>query len=189
MAPRKLLSLRSGRRPRREGRTAAIPLFLLSLVLAPVLAACGFQPLYGEHRHGMEADLAAVKILPIREHIGQLLQWQLEKDFNPDGAAATPRYALHVAVSIRQDFLATQPNNVSTRGSVSAAADCALTSLDNKTILYRGKIQSIADYNIGDDAYAAEIGKSGAEKRVVEDIGEQIEARLAIYFHNKSAGQ
>jgi LPS-assembly lipoprotein len=189
MAQRKRLSLRSGRRPRLEGRTAVIPLFFLSLVFAPLLAGCGFQPLYGEQtRHGMETELAAVKILPIREHIGQLLQWQLEKDFNPDDAVVRPRYALHVAISIRQNFLATEPNNVSTRGSISAAADCALTTLDDKTILYRGKIQSIADYNIGDDAYAAEIGKSSAEKRVVEDIGEQIEARLAIYFHNKSAG-
>jgi LPS-assembly lipoprotein len=160
------------------------------LSLTPLLAGCGWQPLYGEHgRLGMEAELTAVKILPIREHIGQLLQWQLEKDFNPEDVAARPRYALHVAVSIKQNFLATEPNNVSTRGSISAAADCALTTLDDKTILYRGKIQSVADYNIGDDAYAAEIGKSSAEKRVIEDIGEQIEARLAIYFHNKSAGQ
>ncbi|HEY5208401.1 MAG TPA: hypothetical protein VIJ42_03035 [Stellaceae bacterium] len=168
---------------RRGGRA-----LIAAALLAPCLAGCGFQPLYGEPaRHGMEAELASVKIMPIREHIGQLLQWQLEKDFNPDGDLVPRRYALHVAVLIKQDFLATNLSNVSSRGSVSAATDVALTSLDNKTILYRGKIQSIADYNIVPDAYASEIGKSSAEKRVVEDIGQQIEARLGIYFHNRRA--
>ncbi|HXE16603.1 MAG TPA: hypothetical protein VN632_05210 [Stellaceae bacterium] len=159
------------------------------LLLTPLLAGCGFEPLYGSHRHAMEADLASVKILSIREHVGQLLKWQLEREFNPDGATVTPRYALHVALALKRDFLAIEPNNVAPRASISAAADMALTTLDNKTILYRGKIQSIADYNIGTDAYAAEIDKSNAEKRVVEDIGEQIAIRLSTYFHNRSAAQ
>jgi LPS-assembly lipoprotein len=159
-------------------------------IVAPLVAGCGFEPLYGGHNaRGMEADLTAVKILPIPEHIGQLLQWQLEKEFNPDGVDATQRYALHVAVALHTDYLAVEPNNVAPRGSVSAAADMALTTLDNKTVLYRGKIQSVADYNIDTDPYASEIGKSGAEKRVVEDIGEQIVIRLSTYFHNKSAAQ
>jgi LPS-assembly lipoprotein len=165
-------------------------LLALLLLTAPLLAGCGFEPLYGEHTRGaMEADLASIKIMPIREHIGQLLQWQLEKDFNPDGVAAPQLYALHVALAVKRDFLVTEPNNVAPRASVSAAADMALTTLDNKTILYRGKIQSIADYNIGTDAYAAEIDKSSAEKRIVQDIGEQIAIRLSVYFHNKSASQ
>src|SRR5579863_3894079 len=102
-------------------------LFAFLLLAAPLLAGCGFEPLYGEHtRRVMEADLAAVKIMPIREHIGQLLQWQLEKDFNPDGVDVRPAYALHVALAVKRDFLATEPNNVAPRGSVSAAADMAL---------------------------------------------------------------
>ncbi|HXE16479.1 MAG TPA: hypothetical protein VN632_04570 [Stellaceae bacterium] len=159
------------------------------LLLTPLLAGCGFEPLYGTRRHAMEADLASVKILSIREHIGQLLKWQLEREFNPEGAAVTPRYALHVVVSLKRDFVATEPNNVAPRGSIAAAAEMALTTLDNKTILYRGKIQSIADYNIGTDAYAAEIDKSNAEKRVVDDIGQQIAVRLSTYFHNRAAAQ
>lgn len=168
-------------------RRALIGILLLA---APLLSACGFEPLYGDHAtRGMEADLAAVKILPIREHIGQLLQWQLEREFNPDGAEVPQRYRLHIALAIKRDFLATEPNNVAPRAGMSAAADVALTTLDDKTTLYRGKVQSIADYNIGTDAYAAEIGKSNAEKRVVEDIGEQIAIRLSVYFHNRSASQ
>lgn len=164
------------------------PLLALLLLAAPPLAACGFEPLYGHHPGAvMEADLAAVKILPIREHIGQLLEWQLERQFNPDGATVPQRYALHVVLAIKGDFLAVEPNNVAPRGSISAAADVALTTLDEKTTLYRGKIQSIADYNIPTNPYSGEIGKGGAENRVVEDIGEQITLRLAAYFHSKSA--
>jgi LPS-assembly lipoprotein len=163
------------------------PLALL-LLAAPLLAGCGFEPLYGDHAgRVMEADLAAVKILPIHEHIGQLLQWQLEREFNPDGATVPQRYALHVVLAIKGDYLAVEPNNVAPRGSISAAADVALTTLDEKTMLYRGNIQSIADYNIPTNPYSAEIGKGGAENSVVEDIGEQIALRLSAYFHSKSA--
>jgi hypothetical protein len=159
------------------------------LLLAPLLAGCGFEPLYGDRGHAMEAALTQVKIMPIQEHIGQLLQWQLEREFNPDGDAVPPRYALYVLISIRNDFLAVEPNNVAPRGSISAAADMALTTLDGKTVLYRSKIQSIADYNIGIDPYSADIGKSGAEKRVVDDIGDQVELRLSNYFHSRAAAQ
>jgi hypothetical protein len=162
---------------------------VLLLLLAPMLAGCGFEPLYGEHGPAMEAALSQVKIMPIREHVGQLLQWQLEREFNPSGELVPPRYALYVEVSIRNDFLAVEPNNVAPRGSISAAADMALTSADGKTVLYRGKIQTIADYNIGIDPYSADIGKSGAEKRVIEDIGDQVALRLAAYFHNRAAAQ
>ena len=166
------------------------PLLALLLLAAPPLAGCGFEPLYADHSgQVMEADLAAVKIMPIREHIGQLLQWQLENEFNPDGSFVPPRYALHVVLAIKGDFLAVEPNNVAPRGSISAAADMALTTLDGKTTLYRGKIQSIADYNIPTDPYSSQIGQGGAEKRVVEDIGEQIALRLSAYFHNRSAAE
>jgi LPS-assembly lipoprotein len=158
--------------------------------LAFLLAACGFHPLYGEGRaRAIEPQLAAIKIASIPEHIGQLLEWQLRNDFNPDGGAVTPRYALHVVLALRQDFLATQSNAIATRGQVSAAADCALTTLDGKKVLYRAQIESIADYNIDSDAYASEVGKSGAEKRVVRDIGEEIETRLAAYFNDRAGTQ
>ena len=177
--------------PPSRGRVREGGCFRISLILAvvaPLLAACGFEPLYGDRmREGRAPQLAAIKIMPIKEHIGQLLEWRLEKDFNPDGTEVQQRYALHVALSIKLDYLATQPDAVSTRGQISAAADCALTTLDNKTILYRGKIQSIADYNIDQDAYSAEIGKSSAEKRVIEDIGEEIETRIAVYFRERTA--
>jgi LPS-assembly lipoprotein len=190
MAPTKILSLRSGRRPRLEGRTASPLLAILcAALLAPLLVGCGFEPLYGDRGEAMEAALSQIKVMPIPEHIGQLLQWQLEREFNPDGDAVPARYALYVLISIRNDFLAVEPNNVAPRGSISAAADLALTTLDGKTVLYRGKIQSIADYNIGTDPYSADIGKSGAEKRVVEDIGDQVELRVATYFHTRAAAQ
>ncbi len=78
-------------------------------IVAPLVAGCGFAPLYGDHARVMEADLATVKILPIPEHIGQLLQWQLEKEFNPDGVEVPPRYALHVGLAIQPIFSPSSP--------------------------------------------------------------------------------
>jgi LPS-assembly lipoprotein len=176
-----------------DGKKAGFPRrrpALALAILAPLVAGCGFHPLYGRSGQAVvEPQLAAVKIMPIPEHTGQLLEWRLETDFNPDGAAVAPRYALHVALGLRENYLATAINAVSTRGSISAAAEIALTTLDGKTVLYHARIQSIADFNIESDAYAAAIGKSGAEKRVIADIGQEIEARLAAYFADRAATQ
>jgi LPS-assembly lipoprotein len=162
----------------------------VGLILAPLLGACGFHPLYqGGNAGTVEPQLAAIKIMPIKEHIGQLLGWQLQTDFNPDDRAVEPRYRLYVGLALRQDFLATQSNAISTRGQISGAADCVLTTLNGKRVLYRARIQSIADYDINSDAYSSLVGKSTAEKAVVRDMGEEIEMRLAAYFSGRSAAR
>jgi LPS-assembly lipoprotein len=163
---------------------------LLLLMLAPLLAACGFEPLYAEHsRAGIESQLAAIKILPIREHVGQLLEWRLRNDFDPEGDSVPPAYALHVELALHQDFLATQIDAVATRGTIEGVATISLTTLDNKTVLYRGKIQSVADYNVVEDAYASQIGSASAQKRVIDDIGQEIETRLLLYLRDRTAAR
>jgi LPS-assembly lipoprotein len=160
------------------------------LLLSPLLAACGFEPLYAEHaRATLEPRLAAIKILPIKEHTGQLLEWSLREALNPADIVVEPRYALHITVTMRQINLATQTNAISTRGSIAAAVDCILTTLDNKTVLYRGKIQSVEDYNIIQDAYASEMARNGAEKRVVDDVSEEIATRLTVFLRERAAAQ
>ncbi|MGH7076060.1 MAG: hypothetical protein ACREFD_17955 [Stellaceae bacterium] len=162
----------------------------LALLLAPLLAACGFHPLYEHNGAGaVEPQLAAIEIMPIKEHTGQLLNWQLANDFNPGNDAVAPRYRLYVALALRRDFIATQSNGIASRGQISGAAQCVLTPLNGKHVLYRARIQSIADYSIDPDAYASEVGKSGAEKAVIRDIGREIEIRLAAYFSDRTAAR
>ena len=160
----------------------------LVLLLIPLLSACGFEPLYVQQKRAvMEPELAAIKVMPIPEHIGQLLEWSLKNALNPADAHVTPRYALHVTLTLRQDFLAIDPEAVSTRGSVSALAKVTLTSLDGRTVLYKANVQSVADYNIIPDAYASQVGRSAAQKHIVEDISTEIQTRLALFMRQRTA--
>ena len=162
------------------------PLWFVLFTL--VLSGCGFEPLYVQQKRVvMEPELASIKVLPIKEHIGQLLEWSLKNALNPDGRAVTPRYALHVNLILRQDFLAIDPEAVSTRGSVTGIAKVTLTSLDGRTTYYKGDVQSVADYNIIPDAYASQVGQSSAQKRIVEDISTEIQTRLALYIRQRTA--
>jgi LPS-assembly lipoprotein len=159
------------------------------LLGAPLLSACGFEPLYAEHRRAaLEPQLTAIKVLPIQEHVGQLLQWKLETALNPANLPVKPRYALHIALNLKSNDLTINSEAVSTRGNIAAVADCTLTTLDNKTVLYRDQIQSAADYNIVNNAYSAQIGQGGAEKEIVDELEEEIETRLAAFLRQRTAG-
>ena len=58
-----------------------------AISLAP-LTGCGWAPLYADRAAGpADTELAAIKVAPIPERIGQSLALQLRQWLNPTGAA------------------------------------------------------------------------------------------------------
>ena len=159
-------------------------LFVLAL-FALSLSACGWEPLYSDATMERAApQLAAIKVQPIKDHIGQLLEWSLREGFNPDGLEAKQKYALHVVLTIRQTNQGVEINNAATRGMINATAEFSLTTLDNKKTLYRSRTQSLTDFNILDDAYASQVAQGDAEKRAVRDISDEIQTRLTLFLRD-----
>src|SRR3546814_19847398 len=67
----------------------------------PLLAGCGFQPLYArpDAPSSVTADLAHIKVLTIGNRIGQKLRNHLLEDLDPDGSEEPPLYTLGVGRS------------------------------------------------------------------------------------------
>ena len=71
------------------------------------LGACGFEPLYGEHRGGettVTASMSAIRIEAIPDRIGQKMYNMLHERLTPDGRIEEPKYSLRVRLRVVGDI-------------------------------------------------------------------------------------
>ena len=161
---------------------------LLLLLLLP-LAACGFRPLYAERAQELdEPSLAAVKVLPIKDRIGQLLELSLRESFNPRGVAVEPRYTLTVALTTTRVDLGLQRDATSTRARVDVYANFILADASSGKAVCNGRSQSTSAFNVLDDAYSAQVSEDDARARTVRDLSDDIRTRLALFLQHQRAG-
>ena len=129
------------RRPRfpRAGAAAAI------LVLAS-LAGCGFQPLYApgkdDDKPALES-LAATRVLPIKDRVGQQLHNLLRDRLNPSGQPSMPAYLLEIELSKRITELGIRKDETATRANLTMMARYKLHDVESKAVLMRSKSISV----------------------------------------------
>jgi LPS-assembly lipoprotein len=161
---------------------------LLPLLLLP-LGACGFRPLYAEREEAEnEPELAAIKVLPIKDRIGQMLEMSLRESFNPRGLAVDPRYTLSVVLAVTRVDLGIQRDATATRGRVDVYATLQLADAKSGKAVYNSRAQSTSSFNILDDAYAAQVAEDDARTRTVRDLSDEIRTRMALFLRSRRAG-
>jgi LPS-assembly lipoprotein len=154
-----------------------------------LLGGCGFHPLYAESEQAIdEPALATIKVLPIKDRIGQMLEFSLRSSFNPRGIAVEPRYRLAVALTVTRVDLGIQRDATSTRGRVDVQASIQLLDPKDGKAVYSSRTQSTSAFNILNDAYAAEVAEEDARTRTVRDLTEEIRARVALFLRRRPAG-
>jgi LPS-assembly lipoprotein len=154
----------------------------LLLLMLP-LAACGFHPLYAEsHRVADEPALAAIKVMPIADRMGQQLELSLREQLNPRGLSLEPRYQLSVTLAIARSDLGIQRDATATRGQVYVAASIVLADAKTSKVLYRGSARSLSAFNVVNDAFAAQVAQDDSDSRTVRDLADEIRTRIAIFL-------
>ena len=154
----------------------------LVLLMLP-LAACGFHPLYAEsHRVADEPALAAIKVLPIADRMGQQLELSLREQFNPRGLAVDPRYQLSVTLTVYRADLGIQRDATATRGQVNVTASIVLADAKTSKVIYRGAAHSLSAFNVVNDAFAAQVAQDDSDSRTVRDLADEIRTRIAIFL-------
>jgi len=162
---------------------------LLPLLLLLPLGACGFRPLYAEREEASsEPALATIKVLPIKDRIGQMLEMSLRESFNPRGIAADPRYTLSVTLAVSRFDLGIQRDASATRGRVDVYATIQLADAQSGKAVYNSRAQSTSSFNILDDAYAAQVAEDDARTRTVRDLSDEIRTRMALFLRSRRAG-
>ena len=152
------------------------------------LAACGFQPIYGSaNEQNVKAELAAIKILPIKDRIGQQLRNNLLDQINPNGQPSKVRYRLRVRLTESSQHLAVQKSEIATRANLKYAASFSLESVDKKdTKPFNGQAQVTTSYNILNSDFGTLMAERDARKRAVRELSFDITNRIAALFQRST---
>jgi LPS-assembly lipoprotein len=158
------------------------------LVGLPLLAACGFQPLYAERAGANAADqLAAIRIEPLPDRSGQLLYNALRDGLNPLGSPASPDYRLKVKLDESLEELAFQTDETATRVNMTLTAAFALFPSEGKEPVFEGVSRTTTAYNVLTSPYATLTSSEDARARALDDIAREIRARLAVFLSRQAS--
>ncbi len=167
-------------------RRKVLRLGALPLVGLP-LAACGFEPLYGPgiNNADVSSELAAVRVNPLRDRVGQQMHNFLRDRLNPHGQPVSPNYALQVDLTETLSELGVRRDETATRANLRMEADFVLTGADGASELLRGYSSSTTSYNILNNPFATTVSEDSARERALREVAEDIKTRLALYFSKR----
>jgi LPS-assembly lipoprotein len=150
------------------------------LAALPLLAACGFTPLYGEGTPA--AGMAGrVDVAPILGGPGFAMREELTRRLGP---ASAPTHVLEVEFALDRVGVALTQENVTTRYNVVGIADYRLTPLAGGAPVLTGSLRAVTGYsapaeNTG-SAFASRAAERDAGQRLAVDLADQIVERLAL---------
>ena len=154
----------------------------------PLLASCGFQPLYADRGGATAADqLAAVRIEPMPDRSGQELYNALRDGLNPLGRPASPDYVLRIELEEISEELALRTDETATRVNLTLTAAFALLPVDGKEPVFQGVSRTTTAYNVLTSPYATLTSSEDARSRALGDLAREIRQRLAIFLTRQAS--
>jgi len=161
-------------------------LLVLSTVLPLGLSACGWEPLYADRETAAGAvALREIKVAPIAERVGQQLEFGLRQSLNPSGEPAKQRYVLSVALSQSLQNSGIQSQGLGTRGDLHLTASYRLVEVATNKVLQTGVVHSSDSFDIQANGYSTVVAQNDAARRDVEEIRQEIVARLTLFMQTK----
>lgn len=156
--------------------------------IAPVLlclslAACGFEPLYGEHGASgtaVTANLAEIRIEAIPDRIGQKMYNLLHERLTPEGKAAQPKFALRVRLRETIEELLYERDETATRANLTLRADYELRRIADDEVIAKGTSRATSGYDILSSQYATLVSKDDARDRSARVISDDLRTRMAV---------
>lgn len=164
----------------------------LAVASALLLAACGFQPLYGKRVDtDVSARLATVAIDIIVDRRGQLLRNALLDRITPRGAPARPRYRLAVSLSESKLNQAVRKDDTATRARLTLTASFSVLDGETGEQVFAGSARSDNSYNISTSDFGTISAEADARRRGTRDLADDITGRVAIFLSQigQSVGQ
>ncbi len=157
----------------------------LLLGAAIVLSGCGFKPLYGrsEAQALSPVDhMAAIRIAPLADRIGQQLHNLLRDRLNPYGQPRDPAYRLDVEINEARQELGIRKDETATRANLILSASFTLGELESERVLLQGRTSSVNSFNILTNQFATDFSEADARERALRELSDNIRVRLGIYF-------
>ena len=173
---------------KRGGRASRVRGTVLVLLASLLVAGCGFQPLYGRGPAGSATDqLAAVRVHPIPDRLGQILSNYLRDELNPLGRPSSPDYVLAVHLKEEAEDVALRHDETATRVNVTVTATFALRPAGGEKPLFQGVSSVTTSYNVLRAPYSTLISSEDVRSRALRDIASDIRTRLATFLQARAA--
>ena len=150
---------------------------LVFAMLSVLLAACGFQPMYGGR---MAPQMAAIYVEPIADRSGYELRNSLIDLFDA-GGRTQKTYRLAITLQEDQKGVALQNDATITRYNNTLEASYVLSDAKG-TVLTQGAEKELSAYNVAQSPYATLVAEQDANKRAAQDIAERIRLSLGAWF-------
>ena len=148
-----------------------------------ILGGCGFQPLYGPDSSGnVAAEFSKIRILPIKDRLGQQLRNRLLTALNSGGIPGNPSYILKTIATETTASLALRKSAFATRANLKVSTSFHLYSTIGNEEIYSGSSAITVSYNILDSDFATLSAEKDARKRAVRDVAEDMRLQLGAHF-------
>lgn len=164
------------------------------LVAVPLAAAlgslggCGWEPLYADRQTGPgDAELRAIRVLPIPERIGQKLEIALRDSFNPQGISTPQRYTLQILLQVSQLNLGISTQGTGTLGRIDVYATYYLREIKTGSLLVSGTVHANDSFDLVASGYANVVAMNDAQTRIVEELRRDLVTRLTIFLQRRAA--
>lgn len=156
-------------------------------MIALLLAACGFQPLYGKNGNagpGVGATLSAVYVEQIPDRVGYELRNDLLDRLDANGNVGEARYRLKLYLTETEVPVVFQPNTAITRYNYTVTAHYDLVPKEGTDAVKSGDVTAFAAYNVAAAPflYATVTAQRDAKNRAANEIAERIRTELAVYL-------
>jgi LPS-assembly lipoprotein len=165
-------------------------MLLASAVAASLatLTGCGWEPLYADRAAGpADAELAAIKVAPIPERVGQILALQLRQWLNPTGADIPSRYLLRTLLQVSRVDLGVLPSGLGTRAQISMIATFTLVDIATGAALLTATSHASDSFDIVANYYSNVVAEEDARERAVEEIRRDMVTQLTVFLQRRAA--
>jgi LPS-assembly lipoprotein len=166
-----------------------IPTVTAALVSSLSLAACGFQPLYGNGGGVIGPTLQNVYVEPISDRVGYELRNSLLDLFNGTGQADNAQYRLKLSLTETEEAVILQTNTAITRYNYTLSAHYELIPHASTQAVKTGDITSLTAYNVAAAPflYSTVTAQRDAKNRAANDIAERLRTQIAVYLRTSAA--
>ena len=150
-----------------------------ALAALPLLAGCGFTPLYATP--GVTSGLANIEVVTPEGRTGHLLSEDLQDDLAiRRGEPAA--YRLDLAVDEKRYARGLDTDNVATWYELSLRVSYALVDKSSGKTLVAGLEPISVSYNAVNDPYAGIVAQQDGQKRAASEAAQRIRIKLGAWF-------
>lgn len=166
----------------------ALPALAMTLL---ALSGCGWAPLYADpETEPAASQLAAVKVDPIPERIGQRLEMALRNALDPNGVQAKEQYRLHTVLTVALSDLGIQTQGTAVLGRVDVFATYSLSDLKSgQALLSSQVVHAQNSFSLDPNQYSTVVAEDDAGVRCVADITSEMVSRLTLFMERRIGGK